>query len=467
MNQSDERQKDFQRKKEAVVAEFKRHLSRDEGVFSLDKKTSNLFRTRKKSASKKLNVKQFNQVISIDPVNRIAEMEAMITYEDLVFETLKYDYLPAVVPELKTITVGGALVGLGIESSSFRYGLVHETILEVDVLVGDGRVLTCRPDNEHRDLFYALPNSYGTLGYALRIKMKLIPAKKFVQLTNFRFNNIHAYFEKLQQVCLKNRKGEKDTYVDGVIFSENEMFLILGEFVDEVPFLSDYTYMDIYYQSIREKEKNYLTTHDYIWRWDTDWFWCSKHFGMNHRLLRFLFGKFMLGSAVYWKISHFISSHPFLKFLSRLFSKPSESVIQDILVPIQQAVPFYEFFRSAIGITPIWICPFHFYRSEHTYSLLDLDPNSLYLDFGFWDMVPSDHPNGFLNRLIERKTHEVGGFKSLYSDSFYTEEEFWQIHSKEAFSSLKKKYDPEGVFKGLYEKCVRSLPLVIQESSLQ
>lgn len=449
MNRSD----NYQRKKQALIEKFNQNLHA--GTFSLDKKTSNLFRTRESGKSKKLDVKQFNQVISIDPVHQIAEMEGMITYEDLVRETLKYDCLPPVVPELKTITVGGALVGLGIESSSFRYGLVHETILEIEVLTGNGAVVICRPDNEHRDLFYAFPNSYGTLGYALKIKMKLIPAKKYVRLTNLRFNDPEIFFAKLKEICLKNRTLKVDTYIDAVIFSKNEMYIILGEFVNEAPYLSNYTYMNVYYQSIRKKETHYLTAHDYIWRWDADWFWCSKHFLMNHLIPRLLFGKFMLRSAVYWKISHFISSHPMIKTISQFFRKPSESVIQDILIPIRNAPQFYEFFQRSIGITPIWICPFHSYDSERNYPLVKMDPSQLYIDFGFWDFVPSDQPNGFLNRMIERKTEELDGFKGLYSDSFYTEEEFWQIHSKSAFVTLKNKYDPKRAFKDLYEKCVR------------
>jgi FAD/FMN-containing dehydrogenase len=441
----------FEEKKKNIVEQFKENLSKDNSTFVLNKNTSNLFRRRNLNQVKKLDVKQLNRVISIDPVNLVAEVEAMITYEDLVAETLKYDCLPPVVPELKTITVGGALVGLGIEASSFRYGLVHETILEIEVLTGDGKVLICRPDNEHSDLFFAFPNSYGTLGYALRIKLKLIPAKKFVRLTNLRFNDIDTYFAKLKELCLNNRAI---SYIDGVIFNQSEMYIILGEFVDQAPFVSDYTYMSIYYKSIRHKETNYLTAHDYIWRWDTDWFWCSKHFGMNSKILRLLFGKFVLRSAVYWKLSHLVASNPLLKWIASLFEKPSESVIQDILIPIQNAPAFYDFFQSKIGITPIWICPFHFLRPDRNYPLFPLDPKDLYMDFGFWDIVPSIQPKGTLNKLIERKAEELHGYKSLYSDSFYTEDQFWRIHSKSAFTELKAKYDPKKAFKGLYEKCV-------------
>lgn len=449
MTRSDE----YERKKRAIAEDFRKNLSRG-STFALDKKTSNLFRAPKQGPSQKLDVKQFNRVLSVDPINRIAVVEAMTTYEDLVAETLKYNCLPPVVPELKTITIGGALVGLGIEASSFRYGLAHETILEVEVLTGDGAIVACSPENEHKDLFFALPNSYGTLGYALKIKLKLIPAKKFVRLTNIRFHNIELYFEKLQQFCLKNRSLEADTYIDGVIFSPDEMYIALGEFVDEAPYASNYTYMNVYFQSIRKKTTDYLTTCDYIWRWDSDWFWCSKHFGMHYKILRLLFGKWMLRSAVYWKIMRLAASNLLLKSLVKLFTKPSESVIQDILIPIQNAPQFFDFFHRSIGISPIWICPFQSY-TEKRYSLFPIDPAPLYIDFGFWDIVPSDKPKGTFNKQIEKKAVDLDGYKSLYSDSFYSEEDFWRIHSKSAFAQLKAKYDPKKAFKNLYEKCVQ------------
>ncbi len=73
----------------------------------------------------------------------------MVTYEDLADACLARGVMPAVVPQLKTITLGGAVAGVGIEASSHRHGLVHDTMLELEVLLGDGRIVTCTPDNEH------------------------------------------------------------------------------------------------------------------------------------------------------------------------------------------------------------------------------------------------------------------------------------------------------------------------------
>src|SRR5690349_19964947 len=106
---------------------------------SLSRKTANLYRTPKKNSGG-MDVSEFNQVISVDIDNMLVDVEGMTTYETLVDACLLYNYLPTVVPQLKTITVGGALTGLGIESSSFKYGLMHETVTQFEVLLSDGRI---------------------------------------------------------------------------------------------------------------------------------------------------------------------------------------------------------------------------------------------------------------------------------------------------------------------------------------
>jgi FAD/FMN-containing dehydrogenase len=78
------------------------------------------------------------------------------------------------------------------------------------------------------------------------------------------------------------------------------------------------------------------------------------------------------------------------------------------------------------------------------------------VNFGFWDVkrTREAHPAGHFNRLIEREVARLGGIKSLYSDSFFTEDEFSRAYGGEAYRALKAGYDPAGAFPGLYEKCV-------------
>ena len=175
--------------------------SRPVAQFRLAKKTSNLFRPRTEAAAKALDVRHLNRVIEIDTERRIAEVEGMTTFEDFADATLMKGLRPPVVPQLKTITLGGAVAGLGIEASSFRYGLVHEMVEEMEILCGDGMIRVCRADNENADLFHAVPNSYGTLGYVLRLRVKLLPATPFVKLTHKRFTSHIQFLSALEAAC--------------------------------------------------------------------------------------------------------------------------------------------------------------------------------------------------------------------------------------------------------------------------
>lgn len=443
--------KEYEVKKEKLIKELLA-LNDASGSIRLYKTTSNLFRDRV-PAEKKIDVRKFNQVINVDVKNLVAEIEGMATYEDIVAETLKYNLLPTVVPQLKSITIGGALAGCGIESSSYRYGLTHETMLEYEVLLGDGRVITANSTNEHRDLYYAFPNSYGTLGYALKVKVKLVPTKKYVKLTHFHFTDAEEYFHQLKKLCNENRKNSPINFIDGVIFDQHNMYITLGEFVDTAPFVSNYKYMNIFYKSIKSKYIDYLTTKDYIWRWDADWFWCSKNFYMQNYWMRLLFGKFMLKSTMYAKLRRFFSSNKFAKKISNKWFGTVESVIQDVEIPIQQAKQFLDFFQTEIGIKPVWICPTQAYVTETIYPFYQMDTNTLYINFGFWDMLPTNKEDGFYNKKIEKKVQELNGNKSLYSRVYYTEEKFWEIFDKKLYFKLKQKYDPNNNLNNLYIKC--------------
>ena len=105
----------------------------------LAKKTSNLFRPRATNAAPGLDVSGLDGVIEVDVAGQTAQVQGMCTYEHLVDATLPHGLIPYVVPQLKTITLGGAVTGLGIESTSFRSGLPHESVVEMDVFTGSVR----------------------------------------------------------------------------------------------------------------------------------------------------------------------------------------------------------------------------------------------------------------------------------------------------------------------------------------
>lgn len=437
----------YEDKRDALVARYRAAKNQ----IRLGKDTSNLFRDRSNTAHIALDVRSFDNVLDVNTSQNFVEVEGMSPYAGLVDATLAHDRMPCVVPQLRSITIGGAISGVGIESSSFKFGLVHESILEMDVLTGNGDIATCTPNNEHRDLFFGMPNSYGTLGYVLKLKAEITPVKPFVRLEHVRHTETRTFFDYV------DRSFEDDIdFLDGVMFAPGEFYATRGVFTDDAPYNSDYTRQHIYYKSIREKEVDYLTAHDYIWRWDTDWFWCSKNVGAQNRLLRPLFGRKRLNSVFYTKIMRWNAKWGVTRRINRLRGIHTESVIQDIDIPIERAREFYTFFDEEIGIRPVWICPIGAYQKRNDYPLYPMDHARRYINFGFWDVVSGQQtrPEGFYNRKVEEKVVELGGIKSLYSDAYYPRDQFWRLYNQDAYRELKTRYDPNGRLKDLYDKCV-------------
>ena len=417
----------------------------------LAKDTSNLFRDREASGRRLLDVRDFDHVLGVDAGAGVVEAEGMATYEAIVAATLAAGTMPAVVPQLRTITLGGAAAGVGIEATSFREGLVHETLTALDVLTGTGEIVRCRPDNEHADLFFGFPNSYGTLGYALRLCARTRPVRPFVAVTHRRFDGAADFFAALDAACA----GDAD-FVDGVVFDRGTLVLTEGRFVASAPATSDYTFRDIYYRSLLERRQDWLTAHDWLWRWDTDWFWCSRNVGAQNPLLRRIYGRRRLNSRTYQRIMRWNARHGVTRALDRLRGGHAESVIQDVDIPSAGAARFLAFLLDEIAILPVWVCPIMPSPVAGRFSLYPMAPSARYVNFGFWDVLRRSvrYDTGHFNRRIEDEVAACGGIKSLYSDSYVPRAEFDRIYGGASYRALKARYDPHGVFPDLYDKCV-------------
>ena len=442
---------DHNRRARAFADALARACAQNGTERSLDKPLSNLFRDRAVK-ERGLPAAELVHVLEVDAGAGWADVEGMIPYDALVDVTLRHGVMPRVVPQLKSITVGGAVAGIGIEATSFRHGLVHETVLEMDVALPDGRIVTCTRDNEHADLFAGMPNSYGTLGYATRLRIETMPVKDYVEVRHRRFVDRHEFFAAVDAAY-----DDADIdFLDGVAFAAADLVLTTGRFADTAERTSDYTFEDIYYQSLRSRETDCLTVRDYIWRWDTDWFWCSKNLGAQHPLVRRALGRERLGSRFYQRVMRWNSRWRLLETAERLGGYRRESVIQDVDLPLATAPDFLELFMREIGILPVWICPVR--NRSGASSPLFPAPADRYVNFGFWDTLRFriGYPDGHFNRIVEDAVTDLGGIKSLYSSSFYPEREFHRIYGGDAFRELKEAYDPQGALGELYEKCVRA-----------
>jgi FAD/FMN-containing dehydrogenase len=433
----------------------------------LAKLTSNLFRPRATGPVAGLDVSGLDGVIWVDVTNRTADVQGMCTYENLVAATLPYGLMPYVVPQLKTITLGGAVTGLGIESTSFRNGLPHESVLELDILTGDGEIVTARPEGDTADLYAGFPNSYGSLGYATRLRIELEPIQPYVTLRHVPFHDLDALGAAVDAIgAAREWAGEAVDFLDGVVFSATESYLTLARWSAEESEPSDYTGDKIFYESIRERTRDALTTHDYLWRWDTDWFWCSKTFGAQNPRVRRLWPARYRRSDFYHRIIGLENRYQVMARIDHWRGKPArERVIQDIEVPVAATAAFLRWYLAHVPMTPVWICPLRLRDGgprgvpapgSQPWSLYPLKAGTAYVNVGFWGTVPIEpgRADGDVNRSVEQAVAELGGHKSLYSDAYYDEETFWKAYGGDDYRALKRRYDAGGRLLDLFAKAV-------------
>jgi FAD/FMN-containing dehydrogenase len=248
------------------------------------------------------------------------------------------------------------------------------------------------------------------------------------------------------------------------------MYLTVGAFSEVAPWLSDYTRERIYYKSIRGPKEDFLTIRDYLWRWDTDWFWCSRPFGVQNPVIRRAWPRRYRRSDVYRRLVALDRRYHVSAAVNARRGRPAhEDVIQDVEIPVERGAEFLRFFAGQVGMSPVWMCPLRLRGTgpggqprgtplgDRPWPLYPLRAGQVYVNFGFWGTValPPGAADGHYNRQIEDEVTALGGHKGLYSTSFYSEEEFWERYNGAEYARLKREYDGEGRLASLYDKCVR------------
>lgn len=389
-----------------------------------------------------IDISCLDEVLDIDPARRRCVVEAGVPFERLVPRTMAHGLLPAVVPELKGITVGGAVAGCSVEAMSYRVGGLHDTCLEYEVVTGDGRVLTVSRSREPT-LFDMLHGSYGTLGVLTKVTLELVPARRFVRLEYRKLASFDAFEAEMSERC---RAGDFD-FVDGIIHAPDEMVVCLGRFVDDAPWLSDTSRgAGPFYKSTRERTEDYMGVFDYCFRYDADCHWLTRSVPLLERpLVRRMLGKRVLGSTnlIRWA-----------RRLERVIGlKRRPDVVCDVFVPRRRVRDFYEWYARDLAFYPLWVVP---YRMPRPYAWLDpryaeATRDDLHFDLAIYGM-PNGDPRVDLSEVLEQKVHEHQGVKTLISRNHYTPERFWSIYDREGYQAAKRRLDPTGTFPDLYEK---------------
>lgn len=474
-------------------------------VLSSAKIATHQFGTKVVKPKHRLDSRFLNKAL-LDSDGCFVDVEANMSFGDLIKFLLKAGYRIPLVPEFLQMTVGGAFSGVAIESSGHKFGLFHEHVLQAEVLMPDGTLKTVSL-KEYTDEFYALPNSNGTLGRVMRLRLPMIPLKslhpdqdchpfldeRYKQdylkspepswLVQNSINPDPAKKQSTDHVHLKyfhfrdNEKAlaafwafseaKKVDFVESVLLSPNNIVLIVGDVVPNVEGIPNtlrhnYITRDVFWKDVIDETctENYVPLIDYFSRWNQSVFWNTQSEGsltdiLNSTTFRTLFGRYMGPSFLTQLGQSYELWKEHTKSPSTLPAPKIEHMVQDIGIPKNSVPEFMDWYDNEIGLYPIWLCPVS--PTDQRFSTFATKSKGMYLDFGMFTMEGKpEHPNDpwYYNKLIEAKLIELGGIKGLYSDNCYTPEQFNPLYNMHVYNKMKKRMDPDNIFPHLYDKMV-------------
>lgn len=107
-------------------------------------------------------------------------VDAGVRWIDLLEATLPLGKSPPTLTDLLELSVGGTLSVGGIGGQAFRHGLQVDNILELEVITGEGKLVTCSPSHK-ADLFHAVRAGLGQLGIIVRARVRLVHVPAMVR----------------------------------------------------------------------------------------------------------------------------------------------------------------------------------------------------------------------------------------------------------------------------------------------
>lgn len=424
--------------------------------------TSNTMR-KKNYRSVSQTARKLNRVLSVDVGSRIVWAEPGVTMEELVAATLHYGLIPKVVPEFKGITVGGAINGAALESSSHLFGQFNDTCTGYELMIGDGSIIWV-DDKEHSDIFYAIAGSYGTLGTILSAKIELIPAKKYVKL-QYHHCRLEELFPYLQE---QNESESKPDFLEAIVYNKHHAVAIIGWLTDDkekLPLLSlEQHWAPWFYGHVKDQlNEECITLSDYLFRHDRGAFWMGGFAPDPQMSLSYLSHKASLYFGKQWDFSEtlipsqciprvpgifFRSLFGWLMDSQKLYASlhggseewfEKKFAIQDFYFQGKQALEFTLYALEKYRIQPIWICPILSTSKPQIFSPHFRESKELLFDVGIYGL-PANTPGPLAVRDLENLTGHLNGRKMFYCHAYFTEEEFWKIYPKDTYKHLRDRY---------------------------
>jgi len=400
-------------------------------------------------------------ILEINEEKKFIRCEPLVTVQRLVEALQAKGWIVPIVPEIGDLTVGGLVMGGGIESTSHKYGLWQNICLKYELVLADGTVTTCTRD-ENSDLFYAIPWSYGTLGFLTAVDIMIIPFKPYIKLVyepTYSLEETMDVFarETNKDVSKLNEIDENDNdSVEGIMYTKNTAVIMTGTFVDNYEpdklnrmglWFKPWFYKHVETFLKKGQRVEYIPTVDFLFRHNKPFYWLTHiwvPFGHNV-IFRYLFG---------WLLPY---NFGLLKKIREAWL-PEEAtnnfVLQDFGLPLRHLKKGIEFYHDEVDVYPIWLCPAKAMDTGPVNALKDESNDPIHIDIGLYGYSPkSDYKPQEALRNMEKFTRDHAGYQGLYAETLMTREEFIEMFDESHYLKVRKSIPMcEEAFPEVYDK---------------
>jgi len=361
-------------------------------------------------------------------------------------------------------------------TASHKYGLLQETVVEYEVVLGDGTLVKASKE-ENTDLYYALPWSHGSLGLLVGLTLKVVPVKDYVEVTYKKFADSHPkeYANYIRDVSLEEDAAD---FVEATIYHKSQAVVMTGRFKDVTTAEQrakinsvGWWFKPWFYVHTRDMLKTkgdtqveYVPTLQYIFRHNRAIFWTIRD-----QIPEYIGNNFFVRLFMGWMFPPLVT---FLKLPATPEIKHemmNHRVYQDIVLPVRTIEAGIERSAQLFGIWPILVYPSRIYDHGKgkrglfpTPDAQDIVPGTnyaMYYDLGVYGIPrpvregrPDDYKAVATMRKMEHYVREVNGAPFLYADTFLKPEEFEDMFNMELYNSCRTKYQAEGNFPTVYQK---------------
>ncbi len=149
-----------------------------------------------------IDLSSLNQIQAIAPDHTV--VDAGVIWRDLLLATTAEGLTPPILTDYTQLTVGGTLAVGGVSGRSYQYGAQVDNVLELQVVTGEGQLITCS-ESENQPLFDAVLAGLGLCAIIVRATIRLIPAKERARTLRLFYPDAPAMLQDLRFLTTKNQ----------------------------------------------------------------------------------------------------------------------------------------------------------------------------------------------------------------------------------------------------------------------